>query len=134
MGAVAGRSTRSLGVMKIGYVWECKFCGRANAAGTDHCAVCRNSAIARPIDIDPRYEKELREEEARGKRLQALPPPLRIVVSVLWSICFVGALVAKFAWSLGVGFVGVILAIVTGVPAKVIEEMYAAEPPEDATK
>ena len=132
-GIVCGRSTRSLGVMAISYPWECKFCGRGNAAGTDHCAVCRNPAIARPIDFDPRLENERLDAERRRKQLETIPPPLRPVVATLWGICVVGAIVAKVAWSIGVGIVGLGVMIVTGIPAALITKAYEAERPKRRT-
>lgn len=54
------------GVMAIGYVWSCTFCGGSNASGTDSCASCGRSAIARGIDV----------EIAKGK---APPRPMGII-------------------------------------------------------
>ena len=60
-------SQYKLGVMAIGYVWSCTFCGGSNASGTDTCASCGRSAITRGIDV----------EIARGKAPRR--PPMSIV-------------------------------------------------------
>ena len=127
---MAGRSTESLGVMPIDYEWVCKFCGRPNAAGTDRCAFCRNPAIARPIDIDPRYEKVRLDDEERRKKLAALPPLLRGIVVVLLSIFIVGAVIARLAWTIGAGLLGIGLMVVTGIPALVISKWGSPETSE----
>lgn len=112
--------------MLINYEWLCKFCGRPNAAGTHQCAFCGKPAIARPIDIDPRYEKVRLADEERRKKLAALPPVLRGVVVVLLGIFMVGAVVARFAWMIGAGLFGVGLVVVTGIPAWII-----SRPPDE---
>ena len=114
--------------MRINYEWVCKFCGKPNAAGTDRCAFCRNPAIARPIDIDPQYEKERLAEEKRRKRLEHLPPGLRAFVGFLWGACVIGAFVARFSWTIGAMMLGIGLMIFGGVPAFLIEHSGEPEP------
>jgi hypothetical protein len=45
-------SQYKLGVVAIAYAWSCTFCGGSNAAGTDNCANCGRSAVARGIDVE----------------------------------------------------------------------------------
>jgi hypothetical protein len=114
--------------MAITYAWTCNFCGVGNAAGTDRCAVCRNKAIARPIDFDLRFKNERLEEQRRKEQMEALPPRVRFVVGFLWGVAAVGAGVAKFAWTIGATVVGLVIAGVAGIPAVILTKMYEAPP------
>ena len=115
--------------MTIDYAWECNFCGAGNAAGTDRCAACGNNAIARPIDFDPRYQKDLVESKRRAARIDTLPPALRPVVAVLWGGVVVGGVIAKFAWTIGAMMLGIVIAAVAAIPAAIITAMYQTREP-----
>ena len=122
MAAVAGRSTGSLGVMAIAYAWICKFCGVTNSAGTDACAVCKQPAIARPIDVDPSQYKEVASPPI-NRDIARLPVPLRVVVGVLWAAVVVGAVIERFAWSIGAEVTGIALMVGGFVPALLITKL-----------
>ena len=114
----------------IKYAWECNFCGAGNAAGTNRCAVCRNNAIARPIDFDPRLQKEREGVERRAQQIESLPRSLRPVVSVLWGIVLFGVLIVKVAWTIGAMVAGLVIVAAAGIPAAIITRVYETHSPD----
>ena len=110
--------------MSITYAWICKFCEHGNVAGTNTCAVCRQSAIARPIDVDPPTKRDTLAAERRRAEFEALPNAAKPIVVALWVIAVVAALIAQFAWAMDAMFIGAGIAAVGAIGAVAITKFY----------
>jgi hypothetical protein len=110
--------------MSITYAWTCKFCEHGNAAGTSTCAVCRQAAIARPIDVDPPTERDTLAAARRRVEFEALPNAAKPIVTALWLVAVVAGLTAQFAWTMSATFIGAGIAVVSAIGAVAITKCY----------
>jgi hypothetical protein len=109
---MVGRSTRSLGIMRIAYAWSCKYCEAENAAGTEVCVRCGQSAIARAIDVDRAKGIAPPEPSPPRDRRDVPPGPLRVVVGTLLVVGIAGAIVERFSFTIAVELGAIAMAAV----------------------
>jgi hypothetical protein len=109
--------------MAIAYTWICHFCGGSNAPGTDACTRCGKPSIASANDIAGAKEHK---PESTSQELppHKLPVGAKVILGILMGIAVAGAVLERFAWSMGIEILAVALMVGGGLPAWLIFKWY----------